>query len=228
MTAKVFAGAPIAALIFDIDGTIIDSMPFHGRSWPIMLARHGIGDNHDGLLRKSAGRTGLELMRDIFGPDIPDERALALVDEKEAIYREMFGPEFREVSGFTAFAHEARGAGLKLALGTAGNPANIKFAVDGLGLTDFFDALVGAADVTRGKPEPDIFLEAARRMNVAPEQCVVFEDAPLGIEAARRAGMRAVALTTSEPQTRFAGHPHVIRICGHYRGLTVDDLSQSM
>ena len=214
----------IAALIFDIDGTIIDSMPYHGRSWPIMLSRHGVGDEHMELVSRSAGRTGVELMRDIFGADLAEERAHALVEEKEAIYREMFKPDFREIAGFVDFARVAKQAGLKLALGTAGHPPNIAFAIENLGLPDFFDAAVGAADVARGKPEPDIFLEAARRMDVAPAQCIVFEDAALGIEAARRAGMHAVALTTSEPEHIFSSHDHVITICSDYRCLQLDQL----
>jgi beta-phosphoglucomutase-like phosphatase (HAD superfamily) len=225
MTSTAANPSPVAALIFDIDGTIIDSMSYHGRSWPIMLARHGVGaEQHMPLLARSAGRTGVELMRDIFGADLEHERAQALVDEKEAIYRAMFGPEFREVDGFTAFAREAKAAGLKLALGTAGNPQNIEFAVENLGMRGFFDALVGAADVKRGKPEPDIFLEAARRMQVPPAHCVVFEDAPLGIEAARRAGMRAVAITTSEPAELFANLGHVLHVCCDYRQLRLPDL----
>ena len=217
-------GLSVAALIFDIDGTIIDSMPYHGRSWPIMLARHGVGDEHMPMIARSAGRTGVELMRDIFGADLADERAHALVDEKEAIYREMYRPHFREVPGFVAFARHAKQAGLKIGLGTAGDAKNIAFAVEGLGLPGFFDAAVGAPDVRQGKPEPDIFLEAARRMGVSPAQCIVFEDAPLGIEAAWRAGMRAVALTTSEPADRFASLDHVLHVCKDYLELRLDDL----
>ena len=220
--------APIEAFIFDIDGTIIDSMPYHGRSWPVLLQRYGYGDEHMELLRQSAGRTGVELIRDIFGADLDEQRARAIADEKEAIYREMFKPVFREVRGFTQFARAAKATGLKVALGTAGNQANIEFAVDGLGLHGFFDALVGAADVKRGKPEPDIFLEAARRMDVAPDACVVFEDAPLGIEAARRAGMRAVALTTTEPDHVFDRCLHVIRICADYHDADVGDLLREL
>ena len=213
---------PIAALIFDIDGTIIDSMPYHAKSWPMLFARHGIEDRMD-VISSSAGRTGPELMRAIVA-DLTDERALELADEKEVIYREIFGPVFREIPGFKRFAREAKAAQLKLALGTAGNPANIAFAIDGLEMHHFFDAAVGAADVRRGKPEPDIFLEAARRLGVPPEQCVVFEDAPLGIEAAFRAGMRVVALTTTHPEYDFAAHPHVIHACSDFRELTIGDL----
>ena len=212
--------APIAAFIFDIDGTIIDSMPCHNRSWSLLFERHRIDDEHLARAQGGAGRTGVEIIREIFGSDTDDARAHALVGEKEHIYREMFRPEFREIPGFTAFARASRGLGLKLALGTAGDPDNIAFAIGGLALHDFFDAAVGAADVRHGKPEPDIFLEAARRMGVAPAACVVFEDAPLGIEAARRAGMRAVALTGTDPGHDFGAYPHVIHVCGDYLRLT--------
>ena len=213
---------PISALIFDIDGTIIDSMPYHAKSWPMLFERHGIEDRMD-LVNSSAGRTGPELMRAIVS-DLTDERARELADEKELIYREMFGPVFREILGFKRFARDAKAARLKLALGTAGNPENIAFAIGGLEMHGFFDAAVGAADVRRGKPEPDIFLEAARRLAVPPEQCVVFEDAPLGIEAALRAGMKAIALTGTHPEHDFAAHPHVIHVCADFRDLTIDTL----
>src|SRR4029079_1366665 len=83
---------PIAAFIFDIDGTIIDSMPYHNRSWPLMLARHGFGETAGEIVRSSPGRTGIELMREVFGADLTLERAHALVEEKESIYRALFGP----------------------------------------------------------------------------------------------------------------------------------------
>ncbi len=198
-----------AALIFDMDGTMIDSMPWHAKSWVAFTRRHGIAMEADEILRRTTGRTGSECMREVFGRDIAPEEALALVHEKEAIYRALFTPVFAEVGGFKAFAGQARARGLKLGVGTAGDRHNIAFAFAHLALEPAPHAVVGGDEGLPGKPEPAIFLEAARRMGAQPGECIVFEDAPLGIEAARRAGMRAVAVCTSHAAAELAG-PHVL------------------
>ncbi len=199
----------MAAFIFDIDGTIIDSMPFHTRSWDVFLARRGVATVGEDFFRRTAGRTGIEVMRELFG-SLSDADAALFVREKEAIYRELFAAEFREITGFTAFARAAKSAGVRVACATAGDPDNIAFALAGLGLQDFFDAAVGAHDVERGKPEPDLFLLAAQRVGARPGECLVFEDAPLGIEGARRAGMRAVAIASTLSAEELGTAPHVI------------------
>src|SRR5213076_343061 len=119
---------------------------------------------------------------------------------------------------------QARQDGLALAVATAAPNANIEFILDGLELRGRFDAVAGAADVARGKPHPDVFLLAAERCGAAPEHCIVFEDAPLGVEAARRAGMRCVVLTTTLPAEAFAEFDNVIRIAPDFSALAMDQL----
>ena len=206
------------AFIFDIDGTIIDSMPWHGRSWEAFFTRHGVPYEGDAFLRRTAGRTGTEIMREVFGP-MSDDDAWALVHQKEDVYRELFAASFTEIAGFRDFARAARREGIRIACATAGDAKNIAFALAGLGMAEEFDAVAGAHDVARGKPEPDLFLLAAQRAGVDPANAIVFEDAPLGIEGARRAGMRAVAITSGEPAERLAG-PHVLATVPDYRGIT--------
>jgi beta-phosphoglucomutase-like phosphatase (HAD superfamily) len=209
-----------AALIFDMDGTMIDSMPFHRDSWIAFAALHGIGMGIDEMMQRTTGRTGAECMQELFGRPIAHEESLTLVRQKEALYRAAFAPPaFREVAGFRAFASHARAQGLKIGVGTAGDAHNIAFALEHLALGDAPHAIVGGDEGLPGKPEPAIFLEVARRLNVAPEHCVVFEDAPLGIEAARRAGMRAVAVCTGHAAEELAG-PHVLAATRHYAGLS--------
>jgi beta-phosphoglucomutase-like phosphatase (HAD superfamily) len=197
------------ALIFDMDGTMIDSMPYHAKSWVEFTRRHGIHIDVDDLLRRTTGRTGAECMAELFGRVIEPSEASVLIAEKEGIYRDLFAPEFREVTGFKSFSELAVVQGLKFGIGTAGDRHNIEFAFSHLKMKVTPDAVVGGDEGFAGKPHPDIFLAAARRMNVKPEHCIVFEDAPFGIEAAKRAGMQAVAILSSHSAHELAG-PHVL------------------
>ena len=205
------------SFIFDIDGTIIDSMPSHEEAWVEFFRRKGQGTLGIDFFARTAGRTGLEVMREYFPGS--EAELLALVHEKEAIYREMFGASFREVAGFKAFAQAAREAGIKLACATAGDADNIAFALSNLGMEGFFDAVAGGHEVTQGKPAPDLFLLAARRIGADPARSIVFEDAPLGVEGARRAGMRAVGLATSVTPAELDA-PHVVATMHDYRDTT--------
>jgi HAD superfamily hydrolase (TIGR01509 family) len=218
---------PTRALILDMDGTMVDSMPAHARSWGVFTRRHGIRMSIEEVLEKTTGRTGVECIRILMGDDIPDHRAVELIDEKEALYRDFFGAEFREVAGFREFARRAHDGGLKLAVATAGDKHNIAFALKHLELASKPDAIVGGDEGIAGKPEPDLFLEAARRVGVPPAECIVFEDAPFGIEAAKRAGMRAVAICSTHKPAELAG-PHVIAQVRDYEELMNKNFLESL
>ncbi|MEJ1164726.1 HAD family phosphatase [Variovorax sp. CCNWLW186] len=211
----------VEAFIFDMDGTMIDSMPWHARSWVEFVARHGLVLDVTDILARTTGRTGTECMRELFERELSDAECQTLVHEKEEIYRAMFSDNFTEVAGFTAFAKAAVARGLKVAVGTAGDRHNIEFAMSRLKMDPLPLAIVGGDEGFAGKPTPEIFLEAARRIGVAPERCIVFEDAPFGIEAARRGGMRAVAVCSTHTAAELAG-PHVIAAVRDY-----DELAHS-
>jgi len=208
----------VEALIFDLDGTMIDSMPWHARSWLRFAQDHGLNVEIDDVMRRTTGRTGLECMRELFGQDLLEERAWELIAQKEEIYRELFAPAFCEVAGFGIFAQQAHELGLKVGIGTAGDRYNIAFALSNLKMPRQPHAVVGGDEGLPGKPEPAIFLEAASQMDTSAAACIVFEDAPFGIEAARRAGMRAVALCTTHSAAQLAG-PHVIASVRNYHEL---------
>jgi len=215
------------ALIFDMDGTMIDSMGHHAQSWSVFAQRHGLQVDLADLMRRTTGRTGAECMRELFQRPIADDEAWALIAEKEAIYRELFGPVFAEVAGFSAFCAQAQAKGLKIGVGTAGDQHNIAFALMHLKLATPPLAVVGGDEGLAGKPEPAIFLEVARRINATAKNCIVFEDAPFGIEAARRAGMRAVAICTSHSASQLAG-PHVLTAAENYLDLLESNFLETL
>ncbi|CAN7374490.1 HAD family phosphatase [Pseudoduganella sp. LjRoot289] len=212
------------AFIFDMDGTIVDNMAFHTKSWIAFFERRGQVHDADEFFRATAGRQGHEIMRTYLGEHITREDSALLDLEKETLYRELYAPHRATVAGFDTLVANAQRAGVALAVATAAPNDNIVFTLDGLDLRKHFNAVVGAADVARGKPNPDVFLLAAERCGVAPEHCIVFEDAPLGVEAARRAGMRAVVLTTTLPADAFAEFDNVICVARDFSELDIGAL----
>jgi beta-phosphoglucomutase len=216
------------AFIFDMDGTIVDNMAFHTRSWLEFFARRGKEYEAEAFFRETAGAQGREILRARLGADVTDEEIAALAAEKDALYREMYGPHRRAIQGFDDFVTQADARGVALAVATSAPPKNIVFTLDELDLRRHFAAVVGAADVKQGKPHPDVFLKAAEQLGADPADCIVFEDAPLGVEAARRAGMRAVVITSTLPADAFAEFDNVVRIVGDYDELDVDALLTSL
>jgi beta-phosphoglucomutase-like phosphatase (HAD superfamily) len=194
----------VEALIFDMDGTMIDSMPWHARSWVEFVARHGLVLDVSDILARTTGRTGAECMRELFERELSDAECLALVHEKEEIYRAMFSDNFTEVAGFTAFARAAVARGLKVAVGTAGDRHNIEFAMSRLKMDPLPLAIVGGDEGFSGKPTPAIFLEAARR-----------------------GGMRAVAVCSTHSAAELAG-PHVIAAVRDYNELAHSNFLETL
>jgi beta-phosphoglucomutase len=197
------------AFLFDLDGTLIDSMPLHHDAWVEWHARRGRAIDAGAFFAATAGRSNAEILGEMF-PALPRSEHEAMADEKESIYRGLAARSLAPIAGAERFVRAAREAGKRLAICTASTPENMQLAFGRFPLDRWVETIVSPADGLRGKPHPDIFLEAARRLGVAPQRCIVFEDAPLGVEGARRAGMRAVALTTTLPESAFAGYDNLI------------------
>ena len=216
----------LKALLFDLDGTLIDSMPHHQNAWTEWYARRGLAMNAGEFFAATAGRSNAEILLDLFPSHSADEH-VAMADEKEAIYREFAAASLALIDGAQAFVEQARAGGLRLAVCTASTLPNMALAFDRHGIDGWVETIVSPADGLRGKPHPDIFLEAANRLGIAPQDCVVFEDAPLGVEGARRAGMKAVALTTTLPAAAFAEFDNIIAIAPDFTTLALAALTSA-
>lgn len=197
------------AFIFDMDGTLVDNMHFHAAAWKEMLAENGLEIDTDEFLVKTAGKTNREIIPRFF-PDVSDEGLIELGDRKEDLYRALFLPELKTVDGAIEFLSESQKLGIKMAVATAAPNANMEFILDGLDLRKYFTAITTAADVKNGKPDPEVFLISAKKLGIAPGRCIVFEDALNGFEAAHRAGMRSVGISTVNSIEEIRALPSVI------------------
>ncbi len=184
------------AMIFDLDGVLIHSMPLHVLAWEGYL--RGLGIQVTDLEQRMHGRRNAELVRDLISDKLSEEVVFGHGAAKERLFREMIleaGVDAYRVPGVTEFLE--RHAEVPKAVGSNAEPANINFVLDRLGLRRFFNVTVDGFQVSRPKPFPDIYLEAAARLKTAARDCIVFEDSQTGVEAARAAGMRVVGVETT-------------------------------
>ncbi len=200
------------AVIFDMDGVLVDSYRAHLESWQALAAEHGRTFT-EAEFAATFGRTSRDIIATLWGGTVagPDD-IRRLDDRKEALFRERIVRRFPAMPGARELIDSLRAAGFRLAVGSSGPPENVAAVLSHLGPPTLFDAVVNGRDVTRGKPDPQVFLIAAERLGVPPSLCVVVEDAPPGIEAAARAGMASVALlsTGRRPQDFEDVHPSLV------------------
>ena len=185
------------AVIFDLDGTIVDNMALHAEAFAAFAGRHGLPALTPADRAKLDGRRNSEIFPVLFGREMPREEWLAYESEKEGLYRELSRQRLTLVNGLPALLDHLADRGIAVALATSAPEPNVVHTLHEVGLVHAFPTVVRGDQVARGKPAPDVFLEASRQLDVPPAGCVVFEDAPMGIVAAKAAGMKVVAVTTS-------------------------------
>lgn len=191
------------AVIFDMDGVLVDSYRAHYQSWQQLYGELGI-EYGEAAFAADFGRTSRDILRRTLGNDLTDARIAALDERKEALYRDIIRAEFPAMDGAVELIDALSADGFLLAVGSSGPTENIALSLERLGRADRFAAVVTGADVTRGKPDPQVFQLAAERLGVPPASCCVVEDAPHGVEAARRAGMNCIALTGTATREQLA------------------------
>jgi beta-phosphoglucomutase len=197
--------------IFDVDGTIVDNMPYHVRAFDIFLHRHGLPALTPEMRARIDGKRNHDIFPLIFGRELAEADIRRFIDEKEGLYRELSRGGLVPHVGFVRLLDALERHGLPAALATSAPAENVEHTLRELRLKDRLPLVARSDQVPRGKPYPDVFLAAAALTRVAPGDCVAFEDAPMGIVAAKAAGMTCVAITTNftiETLIAHGAEPH--------------------
>lgn len=183
------------AVLWDLDGTLVDSAEYHWRSWRDTMAAEGVSITYE-QFRASFGQKNDRILREWLGPNVDASRIQRIGDAKEEEYRRLAREGgLTPLPGARDWAERLHERGWKQAIASSAPRANVEVMLGVLGLSRDFEAIVSAEDVTAGKPDPQVFLKAAERVGVPPNRCIVVEDAAAGIEAARRGGMRSIGVS---------------------------------
>lgn len=199
MSARDGAKPPLAVL-WDLDGVLVDTSRYHLAAWRRLMADFG-RKLSDAQFRSTFGMRNREILHQLL-PEVPASEAEALSDRKEEYFRKLLPRRIRPMPGARRLIARLKSAGIPQAIASSTPRANLETILPRAGLA--IDVYVAAEDVARGKPSPDVFLKAAERLDVPPERCVVFEDSVAGVEAAHRAGMACVAVTTTWPREKLS------------------------
>jgi HAD superfamily hydrolase (TIGR01509 family) len=208
-------------LIFDMDGVLVDNTPVQARAFQLLFRDLGLTTNARELLKRFNGMPATNILKTVFRHPVPEKQLKEYASQREFLYRTLYWDKRRETPGLTAFLEAARAAGFKIGLGTGSPSETIAYIIDHLDLRRHFDVVVGKDDVDRGKPHADTFSTVAKKLGADPDDCIVFEDAVLGEQAAYKAGMRVVAVASGLPAKAFQAPMAVIK---DFTGLTPEQL----
>ncbi len=208
-----------AAVIFDMDGVIVDNGKYHELAWSKFCSRHNISFSEEKFRTQFFGRVNEEILPDLFGYELTLQEIDKLGAEKEAAYREIYRPQLKAVPGFNTLLTELKKNNIPVGVATSAPKENVDFILKGLNIQDKIDVVVDDSMVSKGKPHPEIYIKSASMLNTRPEKCIVFEDSVSGTRAAYDAGAIVVAVTT----TLSAGeHKYAHHIIDDFTEITVD------
>ena len=213
----------IKAFLFDLNGTMVEDMSYHIHAWHTIFVKLGANYTMQQSQQQCYGKNA-EILERIFPGRFSEEQKRAIGDAKEAKYREEYKPFLKLISGLNDFLAAAKRQNIKMAIGSAAMTLNVDFVVDNLNIRHYFDAIISGDDVEKSKPNAETYLKCALALKIQPQQCLVFEDVPKGVESAANAGMKAVVVTGLHNKDEFITFNNSIRFVKNYKGLLVEDL----
>ncbi len=197
-------------IIFDMDGVLADTGPIHFESWVNLGREIGVEFTRE-FFEQTFGQQSPAITQKLVGPEADEELIEEWSDFKEKNYREIVRDKLVPLPGVLEILADLKSKGFKLAIGSSGPSENVDLLLTSLKIKYYFDVIITAAEVKKGKPEPDVFLIIAKTLNIDPKNCIVIEDAPVGIEAAKRARMTSIAVTTTHNKVELLDADLIIK-----------------
>jgi len=213
---------PTLAVIFDMDGVIVDSNPYHAQAWIQFCQKHKVPLNEEEIPELIYGKTNKAALKEVFKKEFSPEEADRLGEEKEAIYRELHQKDMEPVKGLVPFLQMLKQSNVATAVATNAPVSNLNFTLERINIRQYFDELIDATMVKEGKPNPEIYLKAAEKLNMSTDRCIVMEDSITGVEAGLKANMKVVALTTTHNVEELA---HTNLVIDSFEDLTLEKLT---
>ena len=201
----------VKAAIFDLDGTLIDNNSYHLQSWLQYLKDMNREMTEEEYKANVNGRTNKDVIEYIYQRKMDDEESMKYAHEKEAIYRQLYAPHIKPVPGLLELLEKLRSLFIPMAIATSGIQVNIDFLFEHIPIRSYFNVIVNSAHITRGKPDPEIYYKTAELLKVSTAKCLVFEDAVVGINSAKSAGMKVVGVLTTHTARELSGADVLIK-----------------
>ena len=203
-----------------MDGVLADTGEIHFESWVKMASEINVEFTKK-FFNETFGQQSPTITRKLVGDKFDEKKIMELANRKEKYYRDLVKDKLKPLPGVLDLLTELKKYNFKLAVGSSGPPENVDLLLKTLKIKDLFDVIITSADVNKSKPHPDVFLKVSEKLNISPDKCIVIEDAPVGIEAARRAGMRSIALTTTHDYKELIDADLVVKDLSH---ISIDDI----
>jgi beta-phosphoglucomutase len=192
------------AAIFDLDGTLIDNNAYHLETWKKYVEKMGRNISEEEYNANINGRTNKDAIEYIYGRKMSNDELLKYTLEKEALYREIYQPFIKPVPGLIELLEILKSKNIPMGIATSGIQPNIDFMFEHLPIKKYFTVVVNSSHITKGKPDPEIYFKTASLLGVPPKNCLVFEDAVVGIQSAKAAGMKVIAVATTHPKEELS------------------------
>ncbi len=205
----------VSGFLFDLNGTMVNDMPYHIQAWYNKIIELGGTLSLEEMKHQCYGKND-ELLERVFPGKYSMEEKIKLGNDKEALYRIEFKPHLKLIDGLEQFLNKANEKNIKMAIGSAAINENINFVIDNLNIRNHFSAIVSANDVIKSKPHPETFLKCAQQLALNPNECIVFEDTPKGVECALNAGMKAIVILGEHSAEEFALYKNVVKLVANY------------